>query len=233
MDYQNQGYGSSVISGVENRTAEIGKVLKNTYLLLSVSILFSALMAFVGMQFNITFNLLTIIVFFAGAWFLPTLVNKNADSAAGLPWIFAYTGWLGFWLAPILNAYISAGMGMVVMQALGATAVVFLSLSGYAVMTRRDFSFMRGFLIVGMVVLFLVGLGLSLAAALGYQLTAVSLMFSAAACLLMSGVILWQTGEIVNGGETNYIRATSTLFTAIWSLFVNLLRLLGFASGDD
>lgn len=229
----NTHYSPSVLTGVDSRAANVSKVLKNTYMLLSITILFSAFMAFVGMQFNITFNLLTIIVFFAGAWFLPTLVHKNADSAAGLPWIFAYTGWLGFWLAPILNTYISAGMGMVVLQALGATAVVFLSLSGYALMTRRDFSFMRGFLVVGMVVLFLIGIALSVASVLGYQLTAVSLMFSAAACLLMSGVILWQTGEIVNGGETNYIRATSTLFTAIWSLFVNLLRLLGFASSDD
>ena len=225
-------YNSSVVTRSESAVESMNKVLKNTYMLLSLTILFAAVMAFIGMAVGFTMNIITFVVFIAGAWFLPNFVNKHADSAAGIPWIFGYTGFLGFFLAPILNQYVSAGMGNVIMQALAGTALIFLSLSAYVLTTRKDFSFMRGFIFVGIMVLFFSGIAMAVASMFGYYLPGLHMAYSAAACLLMSGLILWQTSEVIHGGETNYIRATAGLFVAIWSLFVNLLSLLGMG-GDD
>ena len=225
-------YNASVITRSETEVLGINKVLKNTYLLLSMTLLFAAAMAFVGIAIGFQMNIVALIVFFAGAWFLPNFVYKHAESAAGIPWIFAYTGFLGFFLAPMVGHYLSAGMGHVVMQALAGTALIFLSLSGYVLTTRKNFSFMRGFIFTGIMVLFFGAIAMAVASMFGVALGALSMAFSAAACLLMSGLILWQTSEIIHGGETNYIRATAGLFVAIWSLFANLLSLLGM-SGDD
>ncbi len=228
MDYQASVYTTSSA----DRIASVNKVLRNTYQLLALNVLFAAVMAFVGLQIGFQIGIISLIVFFAGAWFLPNLINKTADSAMGLVWTFVYTGFLGFFLAPIVGRYLHAGMGNVVWQALAATALIFFSLSGYALTTKKDFSFMRSFLVVGSMVLFFACIALTVASFMGYHMPLVSVALSAAICLLVSGVILYQTGEIVNGGETNYIRATATLFASIWSLFVNLLHILGFANDD-
>lgn len=225
-------YNASVITRSETEVLGINKVLKNTYLLLSMTLLFAAAMAFVGIAIGFQMNIVALIVFFAGAWFLPNFVYKHAESAAGIPWIFAYTGFLGFFLAPMVGHYLSAGMGHVVMQALAGTALIFLSLSGYVLTTRKNFSFMRGFIFTGIMVLFFGAIAMAVASMFGVALGSLHMAFSAAACLLMSGLILWQTSEIIHGGETNYIRATAGLFVAIWSLFANLMSLLGM-SGDD
>ncbi len=143
--------------------------------------------------------------------------------------VFALTGFLGFTLGPLLNAYLALPNGpQLVMTALGGTGVIFLGLSGYALTTRKDFSFMGGFLVVGILVAFLAGIG-----ALIFSLPGLSLAVSAMFVLLMSGLILYQTSEIIHGGETNYILATVTLYVSLYNLFTSLLHLLGAFSGDD
>lgn len=228
MDYQ-----ANVITHSADHIASVNKVLRNTYQLLAVNVLFSAAMAFVGLQLNFQLGIISLVVFFAGAWFLPNLIMKNADSAKGLLWTFVYTGFLGFFLAPIVGRYLNAGAGNIVWQALASTALVFFALSGYALTSKKDFSFMRSFLVVGTMVAFFAAIALTVASLMGYHLPILSVALSGVVCLLVSGVILYQTAEIVNGGETNYIRATAVLFASIWSLFVNLLNILGFANSDD
>jgi modulator of FtsH protease len=148
----------------------------------------------------------------------------------GLVFVFALTGFMGLTLGPILTMYIKAFSNghELIMTALGGTGVIFLGLSGYALTTRKDFSFMGGFLMVGVLVAFLAGLG-----ALFFTIPALSLAVSAMFILLMSGMILFQTSEIIHGGETNYILATVSLYVSIYNLFLSLLQLLGVFSGDD
>jgi len=227
MDYQ-----ASVLTHSADRIASVNKVLRNTYQLLALNVLFAAATAFVGLQLSFQINIISLVIFFAGAWFLPSLINKTADSAMGLVWTFVYTGFLGFFLAPIVGRYLSAGMGNIVWQALAGTALIFFSLSGYALTTKKDFSFMRSFLVVGVMVAFFAAMALTVASVMGYYMPVLSVALSGVVCILMSGVILYQTGEIINGGETNYIRATAVLFASIWSLFVHLLNILGFANDE-
>ena len=142
--------------------------------------------------------------------------------------MFALTGFMGYTLGPILNAYLSLPNGsQVVMMAMGGTAAIFLALSAYVMTTRKNFSFMGGFLMVGILVAFLAGLG-----AIFFNMPGLSLAVSAMFVLLMSGLILYETSNIIHGGETNYIMATVTLFVAIFNLFTSLLSLLGFANND-
>jgi len=202
------------------------KVLRNTYLLLSMTLLFSAFTAFIGMQANVVLNPL---VTLGGYFLLLFLTSRFANSGLGLVFVFALTGFLGFTLGPMLNAYLALPNGpQLVMTALGGTGVIFLGLSGYALTTRKDFSFMGGFLVVGILVAFLAGIG-----ALIFSLPGLSLAVSAMFVLLMSGLILYQTSEIIHGGETNYILATVTLYVSLYNLFTSLLHLLGAFSGDD
>jgi len=156
-------------------------------------------------------------------------VHKTANSALGLLFVFALTGFMGLTLGPIIGAYLKfvPNGHNVVMNAFGMTAIAFVGLSAYAVKSGRSFSFMGGFLFVGIITAFLLGL-----AAIFFSIPALSLAVSAMFVLLMSGLILWQTGEIVNGGETNYILATVTLFVSIFNLFTSLMHLLGMG-GDD
>jgi len=202
------------------------KVIRNTYILLSLTLAFSALMAGVAMMFNLPHPglVLTLIGYF-GLLFLTTRLR---NSSAGILAVFALTGFMGYTLGPLLNAYLSLPNGdMIVMQALGGTAVMFLGLSGYALTTRKDFSFMGGFLMVGILVAFLAGL-----AAIFFSMPALSLAVSAAFVLLASGLILYETSQIIHGGETNYIMATVTLYVSIYNLFVSLLHLLGVFNSD-
>jgi modulator of FtsH protease len=202
------------------------KVVKNTYLLLSMTLAFSALTAGLSMAMNLPHpGLIITLVGYFGLLFLTT---KFRDSGLGLLFVFGLTGFMGYTLGPILNAYLALPNGsQVVMMAMGGTAAIFLALSAYVMTTRKDFSFMGGFLMVGILVAFLAGLG-----AIFFEMPGLSLAVSAMFVLLMSGLILYETSNIIHGGETNYIMATVTLFVSIFNLFTSLLHLLGFASND-
>jgi len=203
------------------------KVIRNTYMLLSMTLLFSALTAGVSMTLNLPHPGLLLTL--AGYFGLLFLTAKFRDSALGLALVFALTGFMGYTLGPILNAYLALpNGGQVVMTAMGATGAIFLGLSGYALTSRRDFSFMGGFLMVGILVAFLGGLG-----AVFLEMPGLSLAVSAMFVLLMAGVILYETSNIIHGGETNYIMATVTLYVSIYNLFTSLLHLLGAMGSQD
>lgn len=206
---------------------ETNKVIRNTYMLLSMTLAFSALTAGASMALNLPHP--GLIITLIGYFGLLFLTAKFKNSSLGLGFVFALTGFMGYTLGPILNSYLSLpNGGQVVMTAMGATAAVFLGLSGYAVTSRKDFSFMGGFLMVGILVAFLAGLG-----AIFFEMPALSLAVSAMFVLLMAGLILYETSNIIHGGETNYIMATVTLFVAIFNLFTSLLHLLGFANNSE
>ncbi|KPJ91574.1 MAG: hypothetical protein AMJ53_11345 [Gammaproteobacteria bacterium SG8_11] len=203
------------------------KVIRNTYTLLSMTLLFSALTAGIAVMTNMP--PMNFIIVLAGYFGLLFATHKFANSAMGLVFVFALTGFMGLTLGPIINMYLNLPNGsQIVMTAMGGTGAIFLGLSGYALTTRKDFSFMGGFLMVGILVAFLAGLG-----ALIFSMPMLSLAVSAMFVLLMSGLILFQTSQIIHGGETNYILATVTLYVSIYNLFTSLLHLLGAFSGDD
>ncbi|MGR8930016.1 MAG: Bax inhibitor-1/YccA family protein [Gammaproteobacteria bacterium] len=212
----------------EARILETNKVLKNTYLLLSMTLLFSAMMAAVAMTLGLPHpGMVVTLVGYFGLLFLTT---KFRNSAWGIAFVFALTGFMGMTLGPILNFYLHAFTNghQLVFTALGGTGVIFLGLSAYALTTRKDFSFMAGFLMVGVLVAFLSGL-----AAILFSMPALTLAVSAMFILLMSGMILFQTSAIIHGGETNYIMATVSLYVSLYNLFTSLLQLLGVFGGDD
>jgi modulator of FtsH protease len=218
----NRGFGSSstVIDGAAHR------VLRNTYMLLSLTLAFSALTA--GLSAALRLPHPGFIITLVGYFGLLFLVNKFRDRGVGVALVFALTGFMGYTLGPIISHYLNMPNGtQTVMMALGGTAAIFLSLSAYALTTKRDLSFMGGFLMVGIVVAFLAGL-----VAFFFEIPALSLAVSAVFVLLMSGLIMYQTNQIVRGGETNYVMATVTLFVSIFNLFTSLLHLLGFANSD-
>jgi len=207
---------------------ETNKVLRNTYALLSMTLLFSALTAAISM--NLTLGPGTYLLSVGGAFLLIWLVlPRTAKSAAGIGVVFAITGLLGFSLGPILNQYLALSNGSeIIMTALGGTGVIFLGLSGYALTTRRDFSFLGGMLFVGLLVILIAAL-----ANIFLAIPALSLAISAIVILLFSGFILYDTSRILNGGETNYIMATVSLYLSIFNIFIHLLSLLGALGGDD
>jgi modulator of FtsH protease len=197
------------------------KVIRNTYTLLSMTLLFSALCAGIAVVTNMPF--INPIITLVGYFGLLFAVTKTRNSGLGLLFIFALTGFMGLTLGPIISAYLSLpGGDQIVMTAMGGTGVIFLGLSGYALTTRKDFSFIGGFLMVGILVAFLAGI-----ASLFLAMPGLSLAVSAMFVLLMSGLILYQTSQIIHGGETNYIMATVTLYVSIYNLFTSLLHLLG------
>lgn len=217
------------VTTINNRTTslETNKVLRNTYSLLSMTLLFSALTAGGAMAFNLPHPGLVITL--VGYFGLLFLTSKYKDSALGITFVFALTGFMGYTLGPILNAYLALSNGsQIIMTAMGGTGAIFLALSGYVLTTRKDFSFMGGFLMVGILVAFMAGLG-----AMVFEVPGLSIAVSAMFILLMSGLILYETSNIIHGGETNYIMATVTLFVSIFNLFSSLLHLLGFMSGED
>ncbi len=208
-------------------TRESNKVIRNTYTLLSMTLLFSAVTAGLSMMFNLPHPGLLLTL--GGYFGLLFLTSKFRNQSLGLLFVFALTGFMGYTLGPIINAYLStANGGQIVMTAMGATGAIFLSLSAYALTSRKDFSFMGGFLMVGILVAFLAGLG-----AFFFEMPALSLAVSAMFVLLMSGLILYETSNILHGGETNYIMATVTLYVSIFNLFTSLLHLLGAFNSDD
>ena len=204
------------------------KVIRSTYILLSATLLFSALTA--GLSMVMQVPPMTYLLSLGGAFLLMWLVlPRTANSAAGIGVVFAITGLLGFGLGPILTYYLSLPNGpQVIATAFAGTGVIFLGLSGYAMTTRQDFSFLGGFLFVGLLVVLLGAL-----ANIFLEIPAFSLAISAIVILIMSGFILYDTSRLVNGGETNYILATIGLYMSIYNIFVHLLALLGALSGDD
>lgn len=217
----------SINTASQSSSIEINKVLKNTYMLLGMTLAWSAVCAGISMAMNLSH--MAALVMTIVAFVLLFVVNKQADKASGIFWIFAFTGLLGASLGPILNVY--AGLpngGSLIMQALGGTALIFFSLSAYALTSKKDFSFMGGFLMVGLIVVLVASI-----ANIFFQVPAISLATSAAIIMIMSGLILFDTSRIIHGGETNYIRATVSLYLNIYNIFVNLLQLLGVFGGDD
>jgi modulator of FtsH protease len=207
--------------------ANINKVLKNTYMLLGMTLAFSAATAGAAMALGL--SPMTGLVLMLVGFGLLFVVNRMADSAKGLPAIFAFTGVMGAALGPTLNYYVALPGGpAMIMQALGGTALVFFSLSAYALTSRKDFSYLGGFLLTGLIVAVV-----AMIANIFLAIPALSLTISAAIILIMSGLILFDTSRIISGGETNYIRATVSLYLNIYNLFVHILHLLGAFGGDD
>ena len=216
----------TTIARSEESVLQTNKVIRNTYILLSMTLLFSGVTAFIGVISGASFGIAlgADIVAIVMLWFV---LPKTANSASGIPVIFAITGLLGYGLGPILSHYLAINPG-IVMTALGGTGAIFLALSGYALTTRKDFSFMGGFLMVGLMVV----LGASLLNIfMGWS--ALFLAINGGVILIMSGLILFQTSALIHGGETNYIMATASLFLSILNMFQALLHILGAFSGDD
>jgi modulator of FtsH protease len=205
---------------------QTNKVIRNTYILLSMTLIFAGVMALVsvmaGAPFGFAFG--STIVGILMLWFV---LPRTANKSAGIPTIFAITGMLGFGLGPILSHYLAVNPS-IVMTALGGTGAIFLALSGYALTTRKDFSFMGGFLMVGLFVV--IG---AMLLNIFLEWPALFLAVNAGIILVMSGLILYETSAIIHGGETNYIMATASLFLSILNLFQALLHILGAFSGDD
>jgi len=200
------------------------RVLRNTYLLLSMTLMFSAVTAGISMALKVPYmGLLMLLPYIV----LLVMVEKTKESAAGIGWVFALTGWLGFSLGPVLNHYVGISGFEPVLTALGGTATIFLGLSAYVLVTRKDFSFATGFLTTGMLVAFVAALANAF-----LHIQALALALTCMFLFLSSGMILWQTSQIIHGGERNYISATVTLYVMIYNLFTTLLSLVGLG-GDD
>jgi len=204
------------------------RLLRNTYLLLSMTLLFSAVTA--GISIAINMPPMGLLLTLGGYFGLLFLTMHLRNSAWGLLSVFALTGFMGLTLGPLINAYLQyyANGGQLVMLAMGGTGVIFLGLSGYVLTTRKDFSFLGGYVFVGILVAFLAGIG-----AVIFSLPALSLAVSALFIMLMSAFILFQTSAMIHGGETNYIMATISLYVSIYNLFTSLLHLLGAFAGED
>lgn len=201
-------------------------VIRNTYILLGASLLFSAAMAGVAMVTNAPpMGLATLLVYFGLLFF----INYNRNSVLGIIGVFALTGFMGFTLGPILNMYLRTFINgqQLVMTALGGTGVIFFALSAYALTTRKDFSYLSGFLLAGSLVLLL-----GIVVQIFYPMPVMMLAMSAGFMLLSSALILFETSQIIHGGERNYIMATVSIFVALYNLFISLLQILSFFGGQ-
>ena len=216
---------NTAVTRSQEAILQTNKVIRNTYILLSMTLVFSAAMAFVGVVSGVGqgIALIATIAAIGMLWFV---LPRTANSAAGIPVIFGITGLLGFGLGPVLNYYLSVNPS-IVMTALGGTGVIFLGLSGYALTTRKDFSFLGGFVMVGMLVV----LGAALLN-IFMGIPALHLAVSAAVIMIMSAFILWETSTLIHDGEANYIMATAGLFLSILNIFQALIHLLGAFSDD-
>ena len=217
----------SVLSRSGESALATNKVLRNTYMLLGLTFLFSSFTAYASFAANT--RPMNPLFFIAGIYGLMILTNALKNSVWVLLSVFAFTGFLGYSLGPILNLYIHGFSNgtQIVTTALGGTGLIFFALSAYVLTTRKDFSYMGGFLFVGVMLAFL-----AMIANFFFQIPALSLGISAAFVLISSGLILFQTSEIIHGGETNYISATVSLFVSIYNLFLSLLQLLGAFAGN-
>lgn len=214
-------------ASVREAALSTNRVLRNTYALLAMTILFSAMTAGLSMALKLPHPGLLITL--AGYFGLLFAVTRLRNSGWGLVCVFALTGFMGLTLGPMLSAYLALpNGGQVVTMALAGTGLSFFALSAYALASRRDFSFLGNFLFIGILVGFAAGLG-----AIFFELPALSLTVSAMFVMLMAGLILYETGNIINGGETNYIMATVTLYVAIFNLLTSLMHLLGAMSSQE
>lgn len=228
MSILNRGHlqSAQTVNYTDSESISGHKVLRNTYMLLSMTLLFSALTA--GVSVAMALPSMGIIATLIGYFGLLFLTAKLRNSAWGIASVFALTGFMGLTLGPIISRYLGLPSGGgIVMSAMGLTAIIFMGLSAYVLISKRDFSFMGGFLAVGVLVAFVAGLG-----AIFFQVAALSLAVSAAFVLLMSGMILFETSNIIRGGETNYIMATVSLYVTIFNLFTSLLQILGVIDSD-
>ncbi|EKE79853.1 Bax inhibitor-1/YccA family protein [Idiomarina xiamenensis] len=218
---------SQIYASQSGSVLQVNKVLRNTYTLLAMTLAFSAIVATVAAAVNAPpVHWAFMLIGFYGLLFL---VHKTANSSAGIISVFALTGFMGYTLGPILGMLVGAGAGELVAMALGGTALIFFALSGYVLTTKKDMSFMGGMLTAGMVVLLV-----AVVANLFLQVPALGLAISALFMLFSSALIMYQTSEIIHGGERNYILATVTLFVSLYNIFISLLNLLmAFAGGDD
>jgi len=222
---------SATINSARSRVGagiEINKVLRNTYLLLSMTLLFSGLTASISMALNMP-PMTYLISVIGGMVIAMFVLPRFANSPAGIGIVFLVTGLLGFGLGPMLSMYASLpNGGNIIMLALGGTGVIFMGLSAYVLATRKDFSFLGGFLMVGFLLVLVAAV-----ANIFLQMPVMSLMISSVVILIMSGFILYDTSRIIHGGETNYILATIGLYMTIFNIFISLLQLLGIMGGDD
>ncbi|MEG5263662.1 Bax inhibitor-1/YccA family protein [Pseudomonas sp. JDS28PS106] len=214
-------------TGMQADQLEVSRVLRNTYGLLALTLAFSGVMAFVAQQMRVGYpNIFVVLIGFYGLFFLTA---KLRDSVWGLVSTFALTGFMGFLLGPILNRYLGmTGGAEVVSSAFAMTALVFGGLSAYVLMTRKDMSFLGGFITAGFFVLLAAVL-----ASLFFQISGLQLAISAGFVLFSSVCILFQTSAIIHGGERNYIMATISLYVSIYNLFISLLQIFGIMSRDD
>lgn len=211
-------------AGTVSDSTEVSKVLRNTYTLLAMTIAFSAFTAVISMAMNVPyFGLFMLLPYFG----LLYAVEKTKNSGWGIVWVFALTGFLGFTIAPILNYYVSSMGYAPILTALGGTSIIFFGLSGYTLVTRKDFSFMGNFIMVGILVAFVAGI-----ANVFFNISGLSLAVSCMFAVLSSLLIMWQTSQIIHGGERNYISATVTLYVSLYNIFLSLLHILGVTSDD-
>ncbi|NDH09508.1 MAG: Bax inhibitor-1/YccA family protein [Gammaproteobacteria bacterium] len=218
----------SVLNRRMDSVLATNKVLRNTYLLLAMTLIFSAVMAYISISMGI--RSINPILFLIGSYGLIFLTSMLQNSPMGIVAVFGFTGFMGFALGPILNMYLLAipNGAHLIATALGGTGMIFLGLSAYALSTQKDFSYMGGFLFAGMLVVFIMML-----IGMFVQVTALQLVISGAFMLLSSGLILFQTSQIIHGGETNYINATVGLYVSIYNVFISLLQLLTALSGNS
>ena len=216
-----------VSSSAQESALAINKVLRNTYALLSMTLIFSAITATMAIASNAApVNWIIQLVVLFGTLFA---LQKFRNSALSIPLVFFFTGFLGYTAGPIVNFYLGmANGGDIVMTALSMTGITFLGLSAYAISSRKDFSFMGGFLMIGLILVIIASL-----ANIFFAIPALSLAISAVGVLVFSGFILYDTSRMVNGGETNYVMMTVSLYLNIYNLFMMLLHLTGALSGDD
>jgi modulator of FtsH protease len=208
------------------RVFATNKLIRNTYLLLSLTLLTSAITAGIAMAIGApTVHWVIMLAVFIG---MPFLISSMRNSVWSLPLTFLFTGIMGYILGPIISLYLQLPNGsQIVATAFGLTAAVFIGLSGYALASRKDFSFMGGFLMVGLIVVLV-----AIVANIFLQIPGLSLAISSAAVILMSGMILFDTSRMVHGGEDNYVMMTVSLFANIYVLFTHLLNLVAGLSGD-
>ena len=215
-----------VVNSQEESLLSTHKVLRNTYFLLGLTMAFSAVVAYISMSLNLPYpNLIVLLVGFYGLLFV---TNRLANSAWGILAAFAFTGFMGYTIGPILNMYVARGMEDLIMLAFAGTAIVFFACSAYVLTTKKDMSFLSTAIFSLFIVLLL-----GIVASFFFQIPALAVGISALFVVFSTMTILYETSNIIHGGETNYIRATVSIYVSIYNLFISLLRLLSIFSRDD
>ena len=215
-----------VVNSQKESLLSTHKVLRNTYFLLGLTMAFSAVVAYISMSLNLPYpNLIVLLVGFYGLLFV---TNRLANSAWGILAAFSFTGFMGYTIGPILNMYVARGMEDLIMLAFAGTAIVFFACSAYVLTTKKDMSFLSTAIFSLFIVLLL-----GIVASFFFQIPALAVGISALFVVFSTMTILYETSNIIHGGETNYIRATVSIYVSIYNLFISLLRLLSIFSSDD